>query len=78
MNRSSSEHVPGQSRAYVLTDTGATVRVIGKDERDRAENVRLLSRPVQVHGAGGCTVVRYMADLPGYGGLVHLGSFGYA
>ena len=54
----------------MLADTGGTVRIIGAEDKDRAVNIRRLSRLVQVHGAGGCTEVHYMGDLPGYGGLM--------
>ena len=54
----------------VVADTGATVRVIGGADSSRAENVRLLSRPVPVRGAGGEAMVERMGGLPGYGGLM--------
>ena len=54
----------------VIADTGATVRVIGQSDVSRAVNVRKLSVPVTVHGAGGASVVTYEGDLPGYAGLM--------
>ena len=70
VNPKRESQVQGECRAYVLADTGATVRVIGAEDKDKAVNIRRLSRPVQVHGSGGCTEVHYMGDLPGYGGLM--------
>lgn len=54
----------------VIADTGATVRVIGQSDVSRAVNVRKLSVPVTVHGAGGASVVTHEGDLPGYAGLM--------
>ena len=41
----------------VVADTGATVRVIGGADNSTAVNVRLMSRPVPVKGAGAVTLV---------------------
>ena len=65
-----SAYSAGTSSACVLADTGASVRVIGKGDQDSAVNMRLLSQPVAVYGSAGRTLVKYMADLPGYGGLM--------
>ena len=54
----------------VVADTRATVRVIGGADRHRAINIRQLTQPVTVNGAGGQTVVNEMGVLPGYAGLM--------
>jgi hypothetical protein len=54
----------------VVADTGATVRVIGGQDRHRAVNIRKLAQPVQVAGANGVTLVYEMGDLEGYAGLM--------
>ena len=63
---SSSARPPG-----VIGDTGATLRVVGRDHLDKAVNIRDLPNPIRLKTANKTIILTKQCDLPDYHGLMN-------